>query len=83
MAASDGKKAFDYDVYRADLASNTVEKFTTANGYATNLSVSSDGKTAVFLRWTARWGSPPNLSKLYLLDMATKRVTALNVTGTQ
>lgn len=83
MAASDGKKAFDYDVYRADLASNVVEKFTTANGYATDLSVSSDGKTAVFLRWTSRWGSLPNLSKLYRLDLATKRVTALNVTGTR
>jgi Tol biopolymer transport system component len=83
MAASDGKKAFDYDVYRAELASNAVEKFTTANGYATSLSVSSDGKTAVFLQWTARWGSTPNLSKLCVLDMATKRVTALNVTGTR
>jgi Tol biopolymer transport system component len=83
MAASNGKKAFDYDVCRADLASKAVEKFTTANGYATSLSVSSDGKTAVFLRWTARWGSTPNLSKLYVLDMATKRVTALNVTGAQ
>lgn len=81
MAASDGEKAFDYDVYRADLASNAVEKFTTANGYATDLAVSADGKTAVFLKWTSRWGSLPNLSKLYILDMATKRATALNVTG--
>jgi len=83
MAASNGEKAFDYDVYRAELASNALEKFTTANGYATDLSVSSDGKTAVFLRWTARWGSTPNLSKLCILDMATKRITALNVTGTR
>lgn len=83
MAASDGKKAFDYDVYRADLVSNAVEKFTTANGYATGLCVSPDGKTAVFLKWTSRWGSLPNLSRLYILDMATKRATALNVTGTQ
>jgi Tol biopolymer transport system component len=81
MAASDGKKGFDYDVYRADLASNAVEKFTAANGYATDLSVSSDGKIAAFLRWTSRWGSLPNLSKLYTLDLTTKRVTALNVTG--
>jgi Tol biopolymer transport system component len=83
MAASDGKNTFDYDVYRADIASNAVEKFTTANGYATDLSVSSDGKTAVFLRWTSRWGSTPNLSKLYTLDLATKRMTSLNVTGTR
>jgi Tol biopolymer transport system component len=83
MAASDGKKGFDYDVYRADLSGNVVEKLTTANGYATDLCVCSDGKTAVFLRWTSRWGSLPNLTKLYTLDVATKRVTALNVTGTQ
>jgi Tol biopolymer transport system component len=83
MAASEGKKGFDYDVYRADLASNAVEKFTTANGYATDLAVSADGKTAVFLKWTSRWGSLPNLSKLYIFDLATKRATALNVTGTR
>jgi Tol biopolymer transport system component len=81
MGASDGEKGFDYDVYRADIASNAVEKFTTANGYATDLAVSADGKTAVFLKWTSRWGSLPNLSKLYILDMATKRTTSLNVTG--
>jgi Tol biopolymer transport system component len=83
MVASDGKKGFDYDVYRADLSGNVVEKLTTNNGYATDLCVCSDGKIAVFLRWTSRWGSLPNLSKLYTLDVTTKRVTALNVTGTQ
>lgn len=83
MAASNGEKAFNYDVYRADLGSNAVEKITTANGYATDLAVSADGKTAVFLKWTSRWGSLPNLSRLYTLDLATKRVSALNVTGTK
>jgi Tol biopolymer transport system component len=83
MAASNGKQAFDYDVYRADLAGNAVEKFTTSNGYATGLGVSADGKTAVFLKWTSRWGALPNLTRLYILDVTTKRTTALNVTGTQ
>ena len=82
MAASDGKNGFDYDVYRANLAGNAVEKFTSGNGYATGLTVSRDGNTAVFLKWTSRWGSLPNLSKLYVLDLATKRVTPLDVTGT-
>ena len=81
MAASDGKKGFDYDVYRADLAGNDVEKLTTANGYATDLAVSADGKTAAFLKWTSRWDSLANLSKLYILDTVTKRTDALNVTG--
>lgn len=83
MAASDGKKGFDYDVYQSDFETNTLVKFTAANGYATNLSVSSDGKTAAFLRWTSRWGASPNLAKLYTLDLATRRLTALNVTGKQ
>jgi Tol biopolymer transport system component len=83
MAATDGKKAFDYDVYRLDLTSNLEEKLTSANGYATDLCVSNDGKTAAFLRWTSRWGSLPNLSRLYTLDLETKRLTPLDVTGTQ
>ncbi len=83
LAASNATKAFDYDVYRSNLADNKAEQLTTANGYATDLCVSSDGKTAVFLRWTSRWGSLPNLAKLYVLNLTTKRVTALNVTGAQ
>jgi len=82
MAASDGKNGFDYDVYRASLAGSALEKFTSANGYATGLAISADGKTAVFLKWTSRWGSLPNLSKLYVLDLATKRATPLDITGT-
>jgi len=83
MAATDGKKAFDYDVYRMDLTSNSVEKLTNANGYATDLCVSNDGKMAAFLRWTSRWSSLPNLSRLYTLDLETKRLMASDVTGTQ
>jgi hypothetical protein len=83
MAASEGKDAFDYDVYRADLAGNGVERLTAANGYATDLAVSLDGRTAAFLKWTSRWGSTPNLSTLYTLDIATKQATALNMTGAQ
>jgi hypothetical protein len=53
LAATNEKEAFDYDVYRLDLATNALEKFTTANGYATDLCVSGDDKTAVLLRWTS------------------------------
>jgi WD40-like Beta Propeller Repeat len=83
LAANDGKGAFDYDVFRFDLANNLVEKLTAGNGYATKLSVSNDGKTAVFLRWTGRWGLRPNLSRLNALDMHTKKITPLNVTGSE
>lgn len=83
LAATQGTKAFDYDVYRLDLASNAVEKLTTANGYATNLCLSIDGKNAVFLRWSSKYGSTPTVSRMYLLDLTTKRVTALPITGTR
>jgi Tol biopolymer transport system component len=82
MAASNGKKGFDYDVDRADPTGKSLEKFTNANGYATALAVSADGKTAAFLKWTSRWGSLPNLSRLYVLDFATKQAKPLDVTGT-
>lgn len=75
MAAGGDETTFDYDVCRQELAGGTAEKLTTANGYATAMSVSADGKTAVFLKWTSQWGSLPNLSRLYLFVMATKQLT--------
>ncbi|MFZ1139645.1 MAG: hypothetical protein WAN76_10725 [Candidatus Sulfotelmatobacter sp.] len=80
LAASQGSKAFDYDVYRLDLASNAVEKLPAKSGYATNLCLSSDGKSAAFLRWSSRYGSSfPTVSKMYLLDLTTKNLTALPI----
>jgi len=81
MAATDGAKGFDYDVYRADVTGGGVQKLTSANGYATALCISSDGRTAAFLRWTSRWGSLPNLSRLYTLDLESKTLSASKVTG--
>jgi len=83
LAATQGTKAFDYDVFRFDLATNTLSKLTVNNGYATDLAISPDGKSAVVLRWTSRWGSNPNLSKVYLLNLNTKAVTPLPITGTR
>jgi len=82
LAASQGAKGFDYEVFRLDLATNVLSKLTTDNGYATNLAISPDGNWAVFLRWTARWGSLPNLSRMYLLNLNTRAVTPLPITGT-
>jgi Tol biopolymer transport system component len=81
-ATTQGDKAFDYDVYRLELASNSIEKLTVTNGYATDLSVSTEGTSAVFLRWTSRWGSLPSINKMYLLNLATKNLSPVNVTGT-
>jgi Tol biopolymer transport system component len=49
LAATQGSKAFDYDVFRLDLATNTMSKLTANSGYATNLVISPDGNSAVFL----------------------------------
>jgi TolB protein len=81
LGASQGAKAFDYDVYRLDLGSNGVEKLTSANGYATHLRLSPDGKSAAFLRWSSTYGSLPTASRMYLLDLTTHSLKALPITG--
>lgn len=85
MAASEGSRgaAFDYDVYRMELRSGTVTKLTSANGYATNLCVSPDGKKAIFMRWTSDEHRTPIASQLYLLDLETKQVTTLPISGSR
>ena len=82
-ATAVGDKAFDYDVYKLELADNTVEKLTAGNGYSTDLCISPDGTNAVFLRWASRWGSLPNISKMYLLNLMTKTLRPVDVTETQ
>jgi len=81
MAASNGRRVFDYDVYRMELATGSVARLTMGNGYATDLRVSADGKTAVFQKWQADWRHIPVQSKLYLLDVQSRKLTPLVVTG--
>ena len=81
MAASDGKHGFDYDVYRLEPETGTVERLTTGNGYATELKVSADGKTAAFLRWRKNWLGELVGNQVYLLDVQTRRLRPLEITG--
>ena len=81
MAGSDGKHGYDYDVYRVDLATGLLNRLTNGNGYATDLKVSADGKTAVFLKWRFDWHRTPVKSELYLLDVQTQKITPLKITG--
>jgi Tol biopolymer transport system component len=84
MAASNGKllwSGYDYDVYRMDLGTAAVERLTTGNGYASDLKVAADGKTAVFLKWHSDWRGTPNKSELYLLDLQTHNLTLLKLIG--
>jgi Tol biopolymer transport system component len=81
MAASNGKHGYDYDVYRVDLGTGSLERLTNGNGYATDLKVSADGNTAVFLKWHSDWRGTPDKSELYLLDVQTRKVAPLKITG--
>jgi Tol biopolymer transport system component len=81
MAASSGHGGYDYDVYRMDIASGSVERLTQGNGFATGLRVSANGKTAVFLKWRLNWRRMPVESTPYLLDLQTHKLTPLEVKG--
>jgi Tol biopolymer transport system component len=84
MAASNGKglrSRYDYDVYRVDIETGAVERLTKGNGYASDLKVSADGKTAAFLKWRSDWRGTPVRSELYLLDVQSHKLTSLKVSG--
>jgi Tol biopolymer transport system component len=81
MAASNGKHGYDYDVYRINLETKSLERLTIGNGYATNLRVSLDGKTAVFLKWRSDRHATPVESEIYMLDLETRKLVPLIVTG--
>ena len=80
LAASNGARgAYDYDVYRMDLETEKIEKLTKANGYSYALQVSPDGKMAVFAKSLST--RPDNKPEIWLLDLATRKLSHLTVTG--
>lgn len=81
LAATEGWRYFDYDVYRLDLETGAVKKLTKRNGYTTDLRVFADGKTAAFLKWRSDRQATPVESDLYLLDMQSHNVTPVKVNG--
>jgi Tol biopolymer transport system component len=81
MAASNGSSGFDYDVYTVGIVDGSVEKLTQGNGFATGLSVSADGKTAVFLKWRLNWQKRPVECTPYLLDVQSHKLTPLIFKG--
>jgi Tol biopolymer transport system component len=83
MAASNGKlwSGYNYDVYRLDIETGAVERLTEGNGFATDLKVSADGATAVFLKWRSDWRGTPVKNELYLLDLQTHKLTLFRVKG--
>jgi len=81
LAATGGWRFYDYDVYRLDLQTGGVERLTKRNGYATDLRVFADGKTAVFLKWRSDRHATPVESELYLLDLQSHNVSPMKVNG--
>jgi len=81
LAATEGWRFYDYDVYRLDLQTGAVERLTKRNGYATDLRVFADGKTAAFLKWHSDRHATAVESELYLLDLQSHNVTPMKVNG--
>jgi Tol biopolymer transport system component len=83
MAASNGKpwSGYDYDIYRVDIATGALGRLTNGNGFASDLRVSADGKTAVFLKWHSDWRKTPVKNELYLLDLQTRTLRLVKVSG--
>ncbi|MGB8060849.1 MAG: hypothetical protein WCF26_02995 [Candidatus Sulfotelmatobacter sp.] len=81
LAASNRIVSYDYDVYRLDLDSGTIERLTKGIGYPTDLRVFADGKTAVLLKWRSDWQGTAVKSRFYLLDLQTHKLTLFKVSG--
>jgi len=81
LAATEGWRFYDYDVYRLDLETGAVERVTKKNGYATDLRVFADGKTAAFLKWRSDRHATPVESELFLLDIQNHNVAPVKVSG--
>ena len=74
-------KHVSYDLYRLNPETGAIEKLTNKNGYATDLKVSADGKTAAFLKWRRNWMLEVTAPEPYLLDLQSHKLTPLTVIG--
>jgi Tol biopolymer transport system component len=81
IGRSRGKRVYDCDVYRLNLETGSVERLTEGNGYAGGLKLFPDGETAVFLRWHEDSHGTTVGTDLWLLDLQTRKVTPLEVSG--
>jgi len=81
MAASDGKRGLDYDIYRVNLATGGLERLTNGNGIASGLKVSADGKMALFLKWHKNWRGTLDASELYVLDLQSLKLALFKIEG--
>ena len=82
MAASQGQKYFDYDIYRLEIASRRLERLTKTNGYASDLCISQNGERAAFFTWTlSQLNSVPIHPSLQVLNIKTRAISTVAITG--
>jgi Tol biopolymer transport system component len=81
MAASNGKHGYDYDIYKLQVETGSLERLTLGNGYATDLKVSADGRTAVFLKYRKNWLGDITTNEVYLLDLQSLKATPVKLSG--
>jgi Tol biopolymer transport system component len=82
MAASNGRRGYDYDIYELNVQSGALERLTQGNGYATDLAVSADGKTAAFLKWRKNWFEDlTGSNQVYLLEVQSHKLSPLKISG--
>lgn len=70
---------YNYNVYQLDMGTQNVEVLTSAKGHAGELQVSRDGQKAVLLH--EGYDRPDEGPTVFLLDLKTRSLTPLNITG--
>ncbi len=81
MAATEGRDIFDYDVYRMKLDGGSPERLTEGNGHASGVRPSPDGKVAIFSKWRLDGHKTPISNELYLLDLQTRAISPVKLSG--
>ena len=76
-----GSQCFRFGVKFGKKPTGVLERLTNGNGFASDLRVSADGKTAVYLKWHSDWHGTPVESDPYLLDVQSHRLTLLKISG--
>lgn len=82
MAASQGAKGFDYDIYSFDIETYGVQKLTSVGGYASDFQLSSNGRVAVYFTWDmSHLNSVPVNPALQLFDIQTRTASPVRMSG--
>ena len=82
MAASEGAKGYDYDIYLLDVATAKVEKLTNTKSYSSDFTLSNNGQYATYLTWgSSRLNKVPINPSLHILNTQTRLVSNVTITG--